>query len=42
MNLLRKVSATLEMIKVVVREFQGALSALSDPGHIETMGFRTL
>jgi len=42
MNLLRKVSATFEMIKVVVRDFQSALRALSDIGGIEITGFRTL
>ena len=40
--MLGRVGTVLEMIKVVVREFQSALRALGDYGRIETMGFRTL
>ncbi len=42
MTLLRKVSASFEMIKVVVREFQSAMRALSDLGRIGNTGFRTV
>jgi len=40
--LIGKVRTVLEMIKVVVREFLSALSALGAYGGIETTGFRTL
>ena len=42
MSLISKVRATLEMIKVVVVEFQSALRALGEFGSIGKMGFRTL
>lgn len=40
--MLGRIRTVLEMIKVVVVEFQSALCTLSELGHIETMGFRTL
>lgn len=36
------IGATLEMIKVLVREFQSALRALGDFGGIENTSFRTV
>ena len=42
MNLIGKVSATLEMIKVVVVEFQGAFAVLDAIERIENTGFRTV
>lgn len=40
--MLGRVGTVFEMIKVVVREIQSALRALSDFEGIEEMGFRTL
>jgi len=37
-----RVGTVLEMIKVVVLDFQSTLRALSDPERIENTGFRTL
>jgi len=37
-----RIRTVLEMIKVVVREFQSALGALAAIVHIEITGFRTL
>jgi len=37
-----RVGTVLEMIKVVVVEFQGALCALRDIERIENTGFRTV
>jgi hypothetical protein len=40
--LLGRVGTVLEMIKVVVHEFQSAWRALSDPERVENTRFRTL
>jgi hypothetical protein len=40
--MLGRVRTVLEMIKVVVVEFQSALPAWDDLGRIEKTGFRTL
>jgi hypothetical protein len=40
--MLRKLATILEMIKVVVLEFQSAVAALDASEHIENTGFRTV
>jgi hypothetical protein len=40
--MLGRIRTTLEMIEVVVLDFQSTLRALSDPERIENTEFRTL
>lgn len=42
MNLLRKVSATFEMIKVLLLDIQSAFAVLDNSERIVNMGFRTV